>query len=308
MLRVFLAALLACAAITLLSSCVAGDVAHTPFYADEAYVPENTAGHAPENPAELQLFSEMIAKIHDDLPYFTFRAYYTLDDSEYISTLRVTDSQSGALISHLDLRYIGEWQSLGIPSQHYESHPAFNSGLPRLIDVNFDEYKDMEIFAGLGTWNSARIYFIWDPVAHTFVYDPHGLSKLGLPRFDAETQLIRSMQRSGAARHWYYTHQFIDGQLVTIEEISRIGLITIDPDGPFHERIVALEPLYTWENSALMHYKIQRRDLDTMEMVVIKNVFRLYPRLDYAVKIVEHDYDSELGLVIRELLEMRRLA
>ena len=110
-----------------------------------------------------------------------------------------------------------------------------NMGL-ELEDVNFDGYRDLRLFdTPNGNYLVEWIYLVWDPDRGQFVHDPR-LNEIPLATFDQEDQLIYGMQRGGAARHYFYTYEYQEGEPVMICEEKSIYLP--DPDSEAVRRCV----------------------------------------------------------------------
>jgi len=247
------------------------------------------------DPQYLKLFSETIGKIKDDMSPFAFRAYCRDENTNLISDLQIIDTQTNQSIGAFCLidYVLFEDVQKGIPDEYYEIE---------LIDVDFDGYKDVRIFAGPnGNWRKDYLYFIWDQDSGKFADDKYGLCGLGLPGFDEEKQLIHSMVRASAADHWYYTHQYVEGHLVTIEEISDNCVWENWLDDSAWEKVKAIEPLYDANTTIFMHFMIEQLDFERSEMAIVENKFQLYRRGEGTL-LAEYNFGSELGLLFRESL------
>lgn len=247
---------------------------------------------------DLKLFSETIEQLQDEMAPFAFKAYCRDGHDDFISDLHIVNTETNESVGDFCLiDYMVFWDvPKGIPDEYYEIE---------LIDVDFDGYKDIRIFAGFnGLWRKDYIYFIWDPDTGKFTGDKYGLRDLGLPGFDAEKQLVHSMVRASAADHWFYTHRYIGGELVTIEEVSINCVWENWLDDSAWEKVKAIEPLYDPDTTTFMHFMIEQLDFERSVMVVGENKFQLYDtsRMREETLLVEYDFDSELGLLFRELL------
>lgn len=94
----------------------------------------------------------------------------------------------------------------------------------------------------------------------------------------------------GGANHWDYTHEYINGVLTVIEEIS-------DTSVRFEnmERLVDVIPILSdyeeWSMQLFIRYKLNR---DTREMDVIERKYKFYIHPDGTL-IAEYEVDSEIG-------------
>ncbi len=167
-------------------------------------------------------------------------------------------------------------------------------------DMDFDGYQDIAIFTGYGrNWKKDYIYIMWSSDEANFVGDIYGLSNLGLPTFDADTKLVHSMQRASAGDHWSYKHQYIDGELVTKEEVADNLVWDLSKDEITQKQIAALEPLYNEEFSNFVLYQKKQLNTDSGEMVVVDRKYILYHKLDYD-KTMEYSPDSEIGMLLEQ--------
>ena len=249
-------------------------------------------------PPDLTLFYEATAQIHENMPPFLFRAYCQDKEPEFVSELYIINAETNEPISDFCLiDYMVGWDvPLGVPAKYFTID---------FIDVNFDGYKDINILAGPnGNWDQHHIYFVWDSDSGRFIDDPYGLIDLGLPTFDEENQLVHSMRRASAADHWFYTHRYVDGDLITIEEVSLNLVWNSYLDELTNEKIKAIEPLYDPPATVFQHFMIEQLDFDILEMVIVENKFILYGvnHMGERDSLAEYGFDSELGLLLRELL------
>lgn len=167
------------------------------------------------------------------------------------------------------------------------------------IDMDFDDYQDIEIFAGYnGLWKKHIIYIFWDKATSTFIDDNYGLGMLGNPSFDTEQKLVRSMVRGSAVDHWFYKHRYINGELLTIEEISfnYFNVNWLDNYGA--EKLKTLEPLYDGDRTDFIHYIEKQLDDETMEMIIVENKYTLGNK-DGDVLAV-YTLNSEVGLLLMQ--------
>lgn len=83
-----------------------------------------------------------------------------------------------------------------------------------------------------------------------------------------------------------------------IEEVSYVW--QCGPEGYLREQAIALEPLFEAEDTRYLHHMRWELDENTMELVIVDNLFILYNSLNGDRNfIAEHDYDSEVGLLLR---------
>ena len=104
-------------------------------------------------------------------------------------------------------------QVLKYPGMIMGEEKLFNT-----VDVNFDGYADLEIYAhdgGAGP-NYGNNYYIFNPQANRFDYNER-LSDLSQPSIDAKAKLIHSYYRSGAASHGHETYAWRSGELTLVE-------------------------------------------------------------------------------------------
>ena len=252
----------------------------------------------PANLPDLVLLRETTLQIRDDMPPFVVKAYCREDNKDFISDLQIIDRETGRSVGEFCLiDYMGNWDiPKGVPVQYFKIE---------WIDVDFDGYKDIQIFVcSNGTWNEDYIYFVWDVDTSTFIDDQYGLASLGLPVFDEEKQLVYSMRRGSACDHWYYTYKYIDGVLVAIEEVSDNRLWDYMLDDSIKQKIKAIEPLYDADTTTFSHLMINQLDFDTLEMVVVENKFKLYDisRMGERALLTEHDVNSDLGFLLSGLI------
>lgn len=244
--------------------------------------------------------TEMQAKIHPDLPDFIVQERKR-EKTEYVSAMdRLVIFEAGNAglmpIASFDLL---QYTLQGDPTL---SREFINI---ELDDVNFDGYKDILLYDKFaGNWNYNILYFQWDVKANTFVHVPQ-LSELGGPSFDQENQLVYSMWRSSAADHWDYTHQYINGVLTVIEVISDNAVHI--PGNVTADQIAAIVPLFAeYPNPGFQHYKVQRLNMDTLEMEVIEEKYQLYNvPIDWEL-LAEYDADSDIGRELTALIDWDR--
>ena len=200
----------------------------------------NPAQHAPMQEGMESDFWEQIVSVHESLPEFILQLRGDGDD---FTELSIVNSSTGAVVYQDYFNIEDIW---GIRKDIFAVE---------LIDMDFDGYQDIEIFTGYGgNWKKDYIYIMWDPDGSTFVGDIYGLGGLGLPTFDAEQQLVHSMERASANDHWFYTHQYMNGELVTIEEEALNGVQGLYHDYLTRGKIKMLEPLYDEDHTAFIQY------------------------------------------------------
>lgn len=223
---------------------------------------------------------EQSISIHGSLPDYKLRLY---GDDDVFTDLSIVDPSTGAVVyeDHFD------------PGIYAIAKEQFTV---EIIDMDFDGYQDIDIFTGFGgNWKQNHIYIMWNPDTESFVGDAYGLAALGLPKFDADNKLVYSMDRASAADHWYYTHQYIEGELVTIEEVSDNCVWKNWLHDSTKEQIKALEPLYE-ESSTFMHFTKKQLDESTMKLVVAEEKYVLFTG---NVEVAEYAPGSEMGLLLR---------
>jgi hypothetical protein len=226
-------------------------------------------------------FWEQTISIHESLPEFALQLRGT-DNQDVFTELSIVDFSTGEVIYEEQL----DSDEYGIHRERFEIE---------IIDMDFDSYQDIEVFTGYGgNWEKDYIYIMWDPDLGSFIGDIYGLSGLGLPTFDAEQKLVCSMNRTSAADHWFYKHQYIKGELVTIEEVSDNCVWDYWLDDSVKEQIRALELLYE-QDSTFTHYTKKQLDKNAMELVIVEDKYVLFSDKN---KVAEYPPDSEIGLLL----------
>ncbi len=240
----------------------------------------NPAQHAPMQEGVEFDFWEQIVSVHESLPEFILQLRGEGDD---FTELSIVNSSTGAVVYQDYFNIEDMW---GIRKDVFAVE---------LIDMDFDGYQDIQIFTGYGgNWKNDYIYIMWSADEASFVGDIYGLSSLGLPTFDVEQRLVHSIQRASAADHWFYAHQYINGELVTIEEISDNCVWDHWLDDSAKEQIKILEPLYETD-STFMHFTKKQLDENTMELVIVEEKYVLFTD---QVEAAEYSSDSEMGLLL----------
>lgn len=223
--------------------------------------------------------------VHRDLPEFTVRL---VGEGDRFTELEIINTDTGTVVY--------EDSFLVEPNQIYKG--IFEL---QMVDVDFDGYKDIEIFGCYnGTWRKGYTYIIWDAGAGAFVRDSYGLEGLGLPGFDAENQLVYSFSRSSALDHWYYTHRYIDGVLTVVKAVAENGVWDNKLDQQAREQIKAMEPLYE-EGTVFMRVTTRELDDATMELVQVEEKYILI-NVDGAT-LGEYTADSQLGVLLAEYMQ-----
>lgn len=220
--------------------------------------------------------------------------YYDNEDEEFISGLHIENAENGEVIYDCiwvgPLAYRDDWR--GISKREFDIE---------LLDVDFDGYKDIRINGGSnGTGNMRYFYLVWDEANHVLIDDPYDLSSLGLPSFDEKTQLVHSMSKGSAIHHWYYTHQYINGTLTLVEEVSELGIWDSQFDELAKERIKAMEPLYDEENTTFFHFIKKQIDWDAMDMIVVEEKYMLIN--SDMVLLAEYHLNSDIALELKHIL------
>ena len=170
-------------------------------------------------------------KLREDMEEFSFDIEAQLYDKNSTYRVRSVTVREGEetiqVISVPELSLFGE---TAVWADDQE-----NMGL-ELEDVKFDGYRDLRLFdTPNGNYLVEWIYLVWDPDRGQFVHDPR-LNEIPLATFDQEDQLIYGMQRGGAARHYFYTYEYQEGEPVMICEEKSIYLP--DPDSEAVRRCV----------------------------------------------------------------------
>lgn len=251
--------------------------------------PANTATAAPESHPEHDGVSvEHTVQIHESLPDFVVRA---TGPSEGLTDVAVVNPLTGLELYRASL-LDSTWYEDGIPPDLYELE---------VTDVDFDGFGDLCIFLGHnGNWNKSFAYILWDPDGQSFYPDSYGLSGLGLPGFDSETQRVYSMARASVADHWYYTHRYAGEELLLIEVLSREW---IRPTGDLHAQLAQLMPLYD-EQKVLIHRMRKVLEEETGQWAVPEESFQLhlFTSSEWTL-LAEYDIASDTGVALKELLD-----
>jgi len=138
---------------------------------------------------------------------------------------------------------------------------------------------------------------MWNPETCNFIEDIYDLASLGLPQFDADKELIYSMQRGSAVDHWEYTHKYIGGILTTIEETGTEAIRTKTDEKP---QILAIIPMYD-ESHTLIYYYRKVMNENMMRLKTVEEKFRLYSTDEWEL-IAEYDGDSDVGSAIKKIM------
>jgi hypothetical protein len=225
------------------------------------------------------IFKEMRNKINGDI---------------CITELVIINSETKEVINKINLP---DYTLFGDP-------PAGEKLDIEFIDVNFDGYNDIIIFdCPNGNWNIHYMYFLWDKNKNMFVPDTHGLSDLGLPRFDEEKQLVYSMSRSSAVDHNYYTHKYINGILTVIENISEGGVYF--KDNVTDEQLASIVPIISKYPSYTFLYNVTNKlNFNTSKMEIVESKYLLYVPNDWTL-IGEYYADSETGRQLEKLIDLK---
>ncbi len=172
-----------------------------------------------------------------------------------------------------------------------------NMGL-ELEDVNFDGYRDLRLFdTPNGNYLVEWIYLVWDPDRGQFVHDPR-LNEIPLATFDQEDQLIYGMQRGGAARHYFYTYEYQEGEPVMICEEKSIYLP--DPDSEAVRRCVH-EKLGDGNVQVrdVCRETVEERNPETGEMEQTRDEFIFFlVKEDGIEETIIVEADSEMGRLL----------
>lgn len=204
-------------------------------------------------------------KLKEDMPEFSFdiEACFDSGSSTYqVRSVTVRDEE-------------GIRQTISVPELSLFGQTAVwldqeeCMGL-ELEDVNFDGYKDIRLFDTVnGNYLLEWIYLVWNPDREQFVHDPK-LSEIPLATFDQENQLIYGTERGGAARHYDYTYEYLDGEPVMIREEWDIYLDDPDPEIVKHCLVgTFVDP----ETVEICHETVRERNPDTGEMELAEDKF-----------------------------------
>ena len=232
-------------------------------------------------------------KLRSDMPEFSFdiEAYFYEENSKY-SIQSVTVREGDRLVQVISVPELSLFGETAVWADDQE-----NMGL-ELEDVNFDGYKDIRLFDTLnGNYLIEWIYLVWDPDRGQFVHDPR-LNEIPLATFDQEDQLIYGMQRGGAARHYFYTYEYQEGEPVMICEEKSIYLP--DPDSEAVRRCVH-EKLGDGNVQVrdVCRETVEERNPDTGEMEQIRDEFIFFlVKEDGIEETIIVEADSEMGRLL----------
>jgi hypothetical protein len=114
------------------------------------------------------------------------------------------------------------------------------------------------------------------------------------------------MNRSGAARHWFYTHKYIEGILTVIEEVSETDVSF--NDGVTDEQLASILPVLSeYPSYDFLYQIIKKINYTTSEMEIVKSKYLLYVLYDYDLAdwklIGEYDADSNIGRQLEKLVD-----
>ena len=239
----------------------------------------------------LMLFSEMPLPTNQNMPPLMLKTYYNSKNESLLTDLHIINTATKQSVGDFSFaNYADSW-----PDTQGVSHTVYQINF---IDVNFDSYTDIQIFAGPdGTWNQHYLYFIWDSATGRFIDDPYGLSALGLPHFDTVREVVMSMQRASAGDHWAYTHRYSNNQLVMVQEEARNLVWGLENDDATKQQLAALEPLYDGHRTAFILYTKKQPNTTTGELITTE---RKYILIDKATgdEYAEYTPDSAVGLLL----------
>jgi hypothetical protein len=234
--------------------------------------------------------------IHPNVPDLFFREMGNKKDGEiFITELVIINYETKEVINKINLL---DYTLDGDPIAGDKLNIEF-------IDVNFDGYNDIEIYdCPSGNWWEHYLYFLWDNSKKMYVPDTQGLGDLGLPRFDEEKQLVFSMNRSGAVRHWFYTHKYIEGILTVIEEVAETDVSF--NDDVTDEQLASIIPILSeYPSYDFLYQIIKKINYTTSEMEIVESKYLLYVLYDYDLAdwklIGEYDADSNIGRQLEKL-------
>ncbi|MEL7623176.1 MAG: hypothetical protein AAGU12_06265 [Clostridiales bacterium] len=164
---------------------------------------------------------EIQARLHDDMPEYRFAATGTVQGSDewaygFVLGLNVYD-ESGKSLLAADFSEILDGQVVGY---HVYNEMMDTMGL-HVVDVNFDEYKDVIILNTFGGAHSNTWYncWLWDKQTSLFV-PSKSFAEICNPAIDAEKKCIYSAGGSGAAYWGGMIYKFIDGEYVVTNELE----------------------------------------------------------------------------------------
>lgn len=276
------------------------DPANNEETAESGYHISSHASTDSENEPEPVLINVITGKVGDNMPLFAFRSYGLLSKhpdtfNSFIIQLQIINAETNKLISSFnfsDLK-IGLDVFPGIPGDYYKIE---------FIDVDFDGDRDIQIYAAPnGTLYAHYIYFIWDSDKNCFIKDPYNLADLRMPEFDLEKHLV---YETVIARHdysWHYAYQYIGDDLIVVESISNTMVEDHAWNASLISKIQAIEPLYAYRHTYFQHHMVKRRDMQTMELILLENKYRLYTHdhFDDYTPLAEYEYCSDIGLILR---------
>jgi hypothetical protein len=234
----------------------------------------------PESDTWEQAFS-----VHENLPEFILQLRGE-ETQDVFTALSIKNASTGAVVYQDDFRYDdGLW---GIRKDIFSVET---------VDMDFDGYRDIQIFAGYnGTWRKYTIFILWDSATSAFVGDVYSLGALGNPSFDAESKLVHSMERASAVDHWFFTHEYIDGKLVTTKEESFNRVRENDLEDSIVERLKELEPLYDGDETGFILHRTKQLDDKVKELTITEEKYTLNNR--NGEELAEYTLDSEIGMIL----------
>lgn len=181
---------------------------------------------------------EFSASLHKDMPEYRFIA---TGRSDFVMALKVFD-EKGVPILSADFSRTFYDEVIG---NHVSKKMMDTMGL-HIVDVNFDDYKDVIILRDFGGAHSNTWYkcWLWDPQTSRFV-ESKSFEKICNPALDPEKQSIFSSGGSGAGLWGGSIYKYIDGKFVVTNELHSDGKELVEKELINGEMVVVRHVLYT---------------------------------------------------------------
>ncbi|MDE7269585.1 MAG: leucine-rich repeat domain-containing protein [Acetatifactor sp.] len=239
--------------------------------------------------------------LREDMPEFTFdlSAYFDLERGTYaLQSLDVT--KENTVIQTISI------PELTLFGQTYTYDSMRDTLGFELEDVNFDGYQDIRLFdTSNGNYRQEWIYLVWNPKEEQFEHDAR-LNEISLASFDQENKLIYGMERGSAARHYYSTYQYIDGEPVIIRYVKEEELFFSDEQTKQYcmaasekEEAIAYEGYW-------IYLHVMERNGKTGELETVSEEYVFYPEKSEGTEAGEEfhvNVESELGQQIKARAE-----
>ena len=271
--------------------------------AEQLYIPNFYNNPIPEEnwnaffyPIEENHVVTIICKnIDENMPEFTFKISSYLNpryDAYEVYSIEISDGEE--IFQNISVAEFALRNQTCIPVEEKEDL------IFSLEDFNFDGYLDIRVFdRDNGNLGKEWLHFVWDPEIHQFEHDER-LDDIPTPTFDQEKQLVYG-ERHGDFKHFYYTYQYIDDELMMIMNKERYYLF---PTNEQIENYLSLSNVETATTNYLIALEcVFEYDTSTKECSVTTDDYIIYSAdeqgnsLDELVRI---EVTSELGQFIDE--------